>query len=487
MFVKKWCAMGLAAWLGTTATTQAQGIFGSTQPSPPAASPVVTQPVILSQQPAITAPAAAPARQPAALATQAAPGQPVILAQEPAPGGAGGQPEETRSQLFEAEAGTPEAPPALGPAPLLGVGILQNLIYGDNAKDAPIKFAGWLDADYTYRSTGTGQNNIAPVMNRFGDEFLARQIGLYVYKALDPKDWSWGFNAIFIGGADASFLGPTAGGWANTNPRFGGQFTDLNLTAHVPFLTEGGVDVKAGRQTTILGPMGALAWQRPLDSSDYAWYNMEEGRYTGVSTIWHISKQLDWYNGVEIGGWGVFFDDPARAVDYITNMSYWIDEDAKKTKVWFTVLTGPTGFFNHGGNTTVAEVGLLHNWNKYIYQIVDTQIVYSKAPLFFQPAPGYQERAYDVYTYVGVHLSEMVDVTTRVEWYKDVDGGGYAGGFGIPHTTYFETTLGLNYHPVKWLEFRPEIRYDNASHDAFGSKMDKENQLSIAAEVLVKF
>ena len=71
-----------------------------------------------------------------------------------------------------------------------------------------------------------------------------------------------------------------------------------------------------------------------------------------------------------------------------------------------------------------------------------------------------------------------------------MDGGGYPGGFGIPHTNYYETTLGLDYHPKKWLQFRPEIRYDHADHDAFGSlDYDKKNQLSIggrrAAQVLI--
>jgi hypothetical protein len=162
---------------------------------------------------------------------------------------------------------------------------------------------GWLDTDYTFRSTGTGLNNIAPVMNRFGDEWLMRQIGLYVTKPLDPKCLSFGFNVIFIAGSDASFLTPIGGGWRNPDPRFGSSFTDLNVTAHLPILTEGGVDLKAGRQTTILGPMGALPWQRYFDSSDYAWYNMEEGRYTGVSSVWHVCKRLDWYNGIEFG-WG---------------------------------------------------------------------------------------------------------------------------------------------------------------------------------------
>jgi hypothetical protein len=343
-----------------------------------------------------------------------------------------------------------------------------------------------MDFDYTYRSTGAGINNVAPVMNRFGDEFTARQLGLYVFKPLDQKDWDWGFNVIFIAGADAAFLQPTGGGWNNTNPRFGTSFTDLNATFHAPILTDGGVDFKIGRQTTCLGPMGALAWQRPFTSSDYAWYNLEEGRYTGVSANWNISKQLSWYNGVEIGGWGTFFDDKSHNINYLGQVNYWLDCEAKTTKVWATLLCGPTGFTNDG-NTTVGELGIQHNYNKNFYQIVDTQMVYSKASLFGPVPPGYQERAYDVYTYLGYHLNSCVDLNGRLEWYDDVDGGGYAGGFGVPHTNYYEGTVGIDYHPTKWLQFRPEVRYDHATNPNFGPTNSEKNQLSIAADVLIKF
>ncbi len=136
---------------------------------------------------------------------------------------------ETRSEQPAADQeATPPAP--LGPTPLLDVKIFQKLLTDDDPKPW-LHVAGWMDFDYTYRSTGSGENNVAPVMNRFGDEFLTRQLGLYLFKPLDEKCWSWGFNAIFIGGADASFLTPTAGGWNNTNPRFGADFTDLNVTA----------------------------------------------------------------------------------------------------------------------------------------------------------------------------------------------------------------------------------------------------------------
>ena len=401
----------------------------------------------------------------------------------PAPGGTSSAPE-----------GLPETNPgeesSLGPTPLPKVNILQDWIFGPDNKDAPFIVRGWLESDYTYRSTGPGRNNVAPVMNRFGDEGLLRQLGLWIYKPLDAKDLSWGFNVISLNGADASFLQPTLGGWKNTDPRFGSSFTDLNLTAHLPILTEGGVDIKAGRQTTALGPVGALSWQRPFASSDYAWYNLEEGRYTGVSATWHVSKQLDWYNGIEIGGWGAFFDDSIHKNDFISKVFYWLDEDKKKTQVWATVLTGPTGHFGPGNSTTV-EAGLLHNYNKYVYQVVDFQAVYSSQPVFgvngAAAPPGYLERAYDLYTYVGVHLNAIWDVTTRVEWYKDVDGGGYPGGFGQGKNTYYESTVGLNYHPTKWLEFRPEVRYDHADNPAFGAQYDKKNQLSAVANVLLKF
>lgn len=382
--------------------------------------------------------------------------------------------------------------PSYGPTPLTKVNILNGLLWGDRADNPPISVRGWMDFDYTYSSNGPGINGpglpgVAPVMNRFGDEFLVRQLGLYVSKAT-TNELSWGFNVIFIGGSDASFLQPLAGGWPSPNPRFGSSFTDLNLTLHLPFLTEGGIDVKAGRQTTCLGPMGALPWQRPLDSSDYAWYNLEEGRYTGVSAVWHVNKQLDWYNGIEIGGWGVFFDNATHGVAYITQLNYWLDEEAKATKVWTTVFTGPTSMAPAPGlNTTVLELGLQHNYNERLYQILDTQMVWSRAPVFGPVPAGYNERAYDIYTYVGYHLNEKWDVTGRAEWYYDQGGGGYPGGFGVPNTTYWEFTLGTDFHPTKYLQLRPEIRYDHASNPNFGPNGTATSQFTFALEALFKF
>jgi Putative beta-barrel porin-2, OmpL-like. bbp2 len=442
-------------------------------------------------------PLAAFAQAPAAAPAPATPAPAVVAPATPAPAVTQPAPTYVETGMAAAPAAAPAGPCCgTGPTPLTGVNIINDAL--GLTKESCIHISAWMDFDYTYSNNGSGPQKVrvAPVMNSFGNEFLTRSLGVYLHKDLDQNCFSWGFNVIAIAGADASFLEPTAGGWNNTDPRFGTSFTDLNVTFHLPILTDGGVDVKVGRQTTCLGPMGALPWQRYFDSSDYAWYNMEEGRYTGVSTVWHVSKRLDLYNGIEVGGWGAFFDNTTQpGYDYLGQISYWLDEECKNTKTWVTLLTGPTSRLPGltGENTTTFEFGFSHNFWDCWYMTFDTQIVYSKAPLgapgSFNPniPNGYQERAYDAYTYVGRHITDTLDLNFRAEWYRDEDGGGYAGGFGVPKTTYYEFTFGPDYHPTKWLQIRPEIRYDTANNPNFGPNNDKKDQLSLAIEALFKF
>lgn len=502
MRLKRLCAICAATLVGGSAMAQ-------TWSPPPAAGQLAPGSVVVTP---INTPVYTPGSPGIVPATsQPAPSAIVVhTAAMQQPEGTPGTLPVEQGEAEPAPGAAPPAEPPLGPTPPDQVKCLQKLAgqccdwfnptKDCNGKDKgpALVFYGWLDMDYTYSSTGpgfldgrAGGPGLAPVMNRFGDEFLVRQLGFDLTKPLDPKDWSWGFNALLIAGNDAQFLNPTAGWFKETDQRFGLSFTDLNLTAHLDVLTEGGVDVKVGRQTTCLGPMGAMPYQRYFDSSDYEWYNEEEGRFTGVSANWIISKRLSWYNGIELGGWGVFFSglDKPSGPDYLGQINYWLDEEAKKVQLTTTVLTGPTGI--GGGNTTVTEVTLHINYNKYIYQVISNQNVYSKAPIFTvgPPPPGYQERTYALYSYLGAHVSKTLDFNTRIEWYRDVDGGIYPGGFGTPDTNYYEATIGPDWHPYKWLEIRPEARLDWSNNDVFGPNPTglHPTQFTAAIEALVKF
>jgi hypothetical protein len=79
-----------------------------------------------------------------------------------------------------------------GPTLPQDVKCLQGLI-GDNVCSKcggpGLKVYGWLDAGYTYASTGPGPLTVETRENRFGNEFLFNEIALVVEKPLDPNDW----------------------------------------------------------------------------------------------------------------------------------------------------------------------------------------------------------------------------------------------------------------------------------------------------------
>jgi hypothetical protein len=92
---------------------------------------------------------------------------------------------------------------------------------------------------------------------------------------------------------------------------------------------------------------------------------------------------------------------------------------------------------------------------------------------------------YGVYVINIFHLTSAIDLLCRAEWFDDVQGT----RTGVA-ANYSEVTLGMNWHPVKWLEFRPEIRGDFAGGvPAFGvggAHTDK-SQLTGGISALLKF
>ena len=64
---------------------------------------------------------------------------------------------------------------------------------------------------------------------------------------------------------------------------------------------------------------------------------------------------------------------------------------------------------------------------------------------------------YGLYLINILHLNAQIDGLLRAEWFDD-DKGTRTG----VNTNYAEVTLGANWHPMKWLDIRPEIRGDFA-------------------------
>jgi hypothetical protein len=103
-------------------------------------------------------------------------------------------------------------------------------------------------------------------------------------------------------GSDAALLNPIRGAIVrNPDPRLGFDFRDLYLSLHLPAPTEGGIDINIGQHSPILGYQAAMAPYRTFYSNDYQWFYSKEGQFTCVVATWHVNKQLDIVNSIQLG------------------------------------------------------------------------------------------------------------------------------------------------------------------------------------------
>ena len=388
----------------------------------------------------------------------------------------------------EREPSPPQTVPAtrLGPVlpediRLLGPLIPPNALT-DWAASERLRAFGWAEGGYTASSTGSGLLNIAPTMNRFGNSWLFNQGALVLERTL-TTDWSWGFRAEFYMGSDTAFLRPV-NGFGPTGERFGTDFRQAYVSFHAPVLTEGGVDVKLGRQYVPIGYETTMAPYRPLYSLSYVWKYAQNGATTGAIATAHVNPQLDVIGGVTLGV-NSLFELRGRAPDYIVRGLYWLDP-GHQTQLVGTLYTGPLPIApvkGHIGNwMTLIEVHVSHDVSQHLTLVSESNFGLETQ----DPGNGGKtSQWYGTAGYAIVHVNPRLDINFRAEWFDDVNGA----RTGTP-ANYIEVTPGLNIMPTPWLNFLPEIRWDHATRFVFGpeaSASRHNNQWTFAIATLLKF
>lgn len=385
----------------------------------------------------------------------------------------------------EATTDTPvgdEQAPKFGPTMPEDVKILMDSRPGDFLADHGARIYGWTNMGYTYSSSGPGFLAVEPRENAWGNEFLLNQTALRLERPLKTDEFSLGYDVLFYAGADAALLRPK-GGFTTTNTHFGADFRHLNVAAHLPVLSDGGVDVKVGRMGTVVGFESAMAPYRPFYSNDYQWFYAQDGAWTGVYTNWHVNKQLDVINCITLGA-NTFFTLRGNGPCYLGQINYWLQEE-KKTLLSASAHIGNQAIFTApnfipGDNITMIEMRVQQNWSPQFYQVVQSDDGWETG----MPGLGTGE-FYSLYNIFVYSLTKKFDLTNRVEWFDDVEGT--RTGF---KAHYSEITLGCDYHPCPALRLRPEIRGDFADHNVFGGggRAGSDNaQLTIGVEALLQY
>ena len=371
----------------------------------------------------------------------------------------------------------------LGPTPVSEVGFLMdNLGLGCLLEPRGIRTFGWVEGGYTHASGGSGLLSVQPRQNRYGNEFLLNQIGLVVQKPLRQDQFDIGWNVRYFAGHDAA-LGQPGGGIDDPpgNDRFSHDFRDLYVSAHLPILTDGGMNVKVGRMNTIIGYNGFLAPYRPLYSSDYQFFYSQDGAFTGFLTQLIVNDRLDVWNGMTLGANTFFERRSDESYCYIGQVNYWLT-DEQRTRLTGSLHFGRDAIFAAPGRAgdfdTIVELRVQHAWNECFTQIVQSNMGWaSDVP---QVGTG---SWYGLYTILICRMSDTVDGLLRVDWFDDVKGT----RTGLD-TNYGAVTLGVNWHPNRYLEVRPEVRGDFAEVPAFGNANNpNQSQFTTAISALIKF
>ena len=220
------------------------------------------------------------------------------------------------------------------------------------------------------------------------------------------------------------------------------------------------MDFKIGRMNTIIGYNGFLAPYRPFYSSDYQFFYSQDGAFTGFLTNLHVSDRLDIWNGMTLGANTFFVMRSTDSYCYIGQVNYWLTEQ-KRTRLTASVYCRSRRHLcrtRHGGTfVTMVELRLQQNWSERFTQVLQNNMGWDAN------TPVGTGSWYGLYLINIFHLTTEVDALCRAEWFDDVKGT----RTGVK-TNYAEVTLGLNWHPIKCLEIRPEIRGDFAGAPAFG-------------------
>lgn len=390
--------------------------------------------------------------------------------------------------------------------------LMANAALGQEAN--PIKFSALLDAGITVTDTSPDSGvNYGHLLTDKHDQLLLNQLMLTAQKDLDPKatGYDWGFKAQGFYGSDARYTHYIGVFDDDTDSRYQFDITEANVLGHLPLLTDGGIDVKAGLYSTPMGAEVIAASGNTFYSHSYIFNFGLPYKHTGLLTTTHASPMVDVYLGVDTGV-NTTFGNRGDNNDRIAGMA----------GLGLNLLNGDLtilGFSHFGaespsrgpnGSPEANHQGRYLNDITAIYKATDkltltTELNYIKDDL--AEAQGYGIAQYAVYA-----VNDWLSLGARGEVWWDMNGffvAGFPGNRdfvnvqrGQPterdliapgtRTTYGAITVGASIKPqglpsqVEGMTIRPELRYDRAlnSVDAFDD-LTSRDQWSVAVDLVL--
>ncbi len=384
---------------------------------------------------------------------------------------------------------------------LTGFDINETKLLKNNA----ITVGGWANAGITYNAANPANNFNGPVT--FGDrsgEFQLNQLNLFAQRAVATAGDTWDFggrvDAMF--GTDAIFTQaygvPAAD--VNTGLPLNRNHWDLNMLgsnnnrfydialpqayAEIYAPVGNGLNIKAGHFYTPIGYETVPAPDNFFYSHAYTMQYGEPFTHTGVLGNYNVDKNWSVIGGAitgsATGGWDGGWDKQLGNWAGIAGAAWTSDDKASSANISGT----------YGGTSERSG----QSWG--LYSIVLKHNITGKTHLVLQHDHGYANGVllgatstdtewYGINAHLTYDINNNLAAGVRTEWFRDQNGfrvcspqriaaatngagNSYAIGGQANNSTcnagngasYYAITAGINWKPAKWLNIRPNLRYD---------------------------
>jgi hypothetical protein len=368
-----------------------------------------------------------------------------------------------------------------------------------------LKLSGHIEAGITGNPDSPSNNiNFGHLFTDRANTPLLNQLLLTAERPLDPKatGYDFGFKLQGMWGSDARFTH----GFNEFDRVIGGRYqldlVEANVVAHLPVLTEGGIDLKLGQFPSPMSAEVIDATGNTFYSHSYIFnFGVPFKNTGGLATI-HLNSVVDLYVGGDTG------------------VNAWIGAKGDNNKS----AAGQAGIGLNLLDGKLTIVGLTHigaeNPNddrdlRYLNDITATWKVDDNLTLTtdvnYIRDDGLHAIGYGAAQYVAYSLNDQVTLAARGEVWRDNNGAFVAAfpgnldfvnvsrgllpatSIGGGRTTYGELTLGVNYKPevpkaIEGFVIRPELRFDDALNGTKPFNAAKsDHQVTIAADFILPF
>jgi hypothetical protein len=399
-----------------------------------------------------------------------------------------------------------------------------------------LKVGGWANAGVTYNAASPTNGFNGPVT--FGDrsaEVQLNQLNLFAQRAVVAEGDAWDFGGRFdaMFGTDSIFTqaygtpafdvnsgaAKNRGNWdLNLLGSDSNRFYDIALPqayaeAYAPI--GNGLNIKAGHFYTPIGYETVPAPDNFFYTHAYVMQYGEPFTHTGVMANYTVDSNWSVMGGTTTGsatgGWDGSFNQQMGNWGGLAGTTWTSNDKATSANI--------SGTFGDTSEQSSKKWGL--------YSIVLKHNVTDKTHLVLQHDHGYANGVllsgastdtewYGLNSHLTYDLKDNLTAGIRAEWFRDQNGfrvcspgrvaaatngagnsyaiGGQPNNSTCNAASYYGMTAGLNWKPMKWLNIRPNVRYDwvdgtvaatGSSYRPFGNS--KTDQFLFSTDFNVNF